>query len=124
MKLVSPEVFIEAAQPVFKEYLQCIGKKGGAAHRRWMACSGAKPEVMSSLWGMIDPDVTMPLGSKPVHMTWALFYLKSYPTEEVLSRCIGGSDEKTCRKWIWLFVDAISFQEYRVVRGMEKFNVY
>ena len=34
-----------------------------------------------------------------------------------LSRCgdIGGVDEKTYRKWLWLFVTAISYLEYPVV---------
>lgn len=70
---------------------------------------------MAELWTMINPEDTMPIGAKPGHMTWAFYFLKRYPSEEVLSANLGGFDEKTTRKWIWLFVEAISYQEHRVV---------
>lgn len=80
-----------------------------------MATFGAKPELMTQLWKMINPEATMPTGAKPLHMLWIFYFFKQYPTEEVLASSLGGYDEMTCRKWIWLFVEAISFQEYCLV---------
>jgi hypothetical protein len=84
-----------------------------------MSCFGAKPAVMAELWTMIDPENTMSNGVKPAHITWAFYYLKQYPTEEVFARNVGGFYEQTCRKWTWLFIEAISYQEYRVVSSLE-----
>lgn len=70
---------------------------------------------MVRLWKMIDPEEYMPNGAEPKHMTWAFYFLKQYATEEVLSVNLGDYDEQTIRKWVWLFVDAISYQESRVV---------
>jgi hypothetical protein len=80
-----------------------------------MACFGAKPNVMAHLWTLIDPERTMPTGVKTEHIIWAFYFLKLYNQEEVNTRNVGGPDEKTFRKWVWLFVEAISYQEYPVV---------
>ena len=114
MKLRLPkEVFLAAAEPIIRRKLKNLDSIVNM--RRWMSCFGAKPAVMAELWTMIDPENTMPNGAKPDHMTWAFYYLMQYPTEEVFALNVGGFDEQTCRKWVWLFVDAISYQEYRVV---------
>ena len=81
-----------------------------------MSCFGACPEVMAKLWTFIDPAETMPNVAEPKHMTWAFYSMKQYPTEEVTAINVGGFDEKTTRKWIWLFIEATSYQEHRVVR--------
>lgn len=107
-----------AAEPIVRRVLNDLDNSS-VNMRRWMSCFGAKPAVMAELWTMIDPENTMPNGVKPAHITWAFYYLKQYPTEEVLARNVGGFDEQTCRKWIWLFIEAISYQEYRVVSSLE-----
>ena len=50
-------------------------------------------------------------GARPEHLLWALLFLKLYELEPVnasLARC----DEKTFRKWSWLFVEAIGDLDY------------
>lgn len=48
-------------------------------------------------------------------MLWALMFLKTYAKESVLSGMAGSVDEKTFRKWVWLFVCAIASLESNVV---------
>lgn len=116
-----PSTFVEAAEPIIRRKVSNIDKT--VMYRRWMSCFGARPEVMVELWKMISPDKTMPHGAEPKHMTWAFYFLKQYSTEEVLSVNLGDIDEQTIRKWVWLFVDAISFQEYRVVSIITNYEV-
>ncbi len=111
--LLSPVCFIEAAQPILN--LKFTRLDGISSHHQWMACFGAKPNVMAHLWTLIDPERTMPTGVKTEHIIWAFYFLKLYTQEEVNTRNVGGPDEKTFRKWVWLFVEAISYQEYPVV---------
>lgn len=41
--------------------------------------------------------------------------MKLYNQEETNSINVGGVDEKSFRKWTWLFIEATSFLEYPVV---------
>lgn len=83
-----------------------------------MACFGVSPFVMADIWNRIDPGSTMPNGADPKHVTWMCYFLKLYNQEEVNSINVGGVDEKTFRKWVWLFIEATSFLEYPVVCGL------
>jgi hypothetical protein len=83
--------------------------------RRWKEMFGVTPEVCSKLWDLCDPYNAMPNAVKPVYLLWALAFLKQYNTESNSASAVGGPDEKTYRKWVWLFVDEISYQEARVV---------
>lgn len=80
-----------------------------------MACFGAKPDVIAELWTRINPEKNMPKGHKPKHILWMLIFLKLYDQEEINSVKVGGVDEKTFRKWTWLFIEATSYLEYPVV---------
>eukprot|EP00804_Cyclotella_cryptica_P009884 CCRYP_014185-RA/>CCRYP_014185-RA protein AED:0.05 eAED:0.05 QI:0/0/0/1/1/1/2/0/295 len=115
-----PDCFVKAAEPIIRKSIIGI-LETDAAYRRWMSCFGARPEVMAKLWTLIDPVDTMPNGAEPKHMTWAFYYMKQYPTEEVTAINVGGFDEKTTQKWIWLFIEAISYQEHKVIVWNERF---
>ena len=63
------------------------------------------------MWIRINPTVSMPRGVKPVHLLWALMFLKLYCSESVLCTLASEGDavdEKTLRKWVWLFLPAIA----------------
>lgn len=83
--------------------------------RKWSSCFGVSSEVCVDVWIRIDPANSMPKGAKTHHLLWALYFLNVYPRETQGSSNIGGVDEKTYRKWVWLFVTAISYLEYPVV---------
>ena len=50
--------------------------------------------------------------AEPKHLLWALLFLKVYASEQVI-RKFTGADEKTSRKWIWLFIGYI--EELKIV---------
>ena len=110
-----PEHFVVAAIPIVK--LRTASLEGATEYRRWMSCFGAEPPVVAELWARINPEETMPPGVKAEHIMWALYFLKVYNAEEVNTQNVEGNPvEKTFRKWVWLFIEAISYQEYPVVR--------
>jgi hypothetical protein len=76
---------------------------------------GTSPKVCALLWQKIDLSL-MPNGAKPCHLLWALMFLKLYCAEPVLATLAGGVHEQTLRKWVWLFVDAISDLQYEVIQ--------
>ena len=109
-----PEHFVLAATPILK--LTTASLDGTTEHRRWMSCFGAEPSVVAELWTRINPEKMMPRGVKAEHIMWALYFLKVYNVEEVNTQNVDGNPvEKTFQKWVWLFVEAISYQEYPVV---------
>jgi len=119
MRLILPEsVFVEAAEPILRRPIKSLD--GLREHRRWMACFGAKPIVMADVWTRIDPERNMPKGAEPRHLTWSFYLMKLYNQEEVNSINVGGVDEKTFRKWSWLFIEATSYLEYPVVRCLDR----
>ena len=114
MKLsIREEVFIEAAQPMLRHRVESL--ESVTAKRRWMACFGARPIVMADVWCRVSPETTMPEGVHPKHLVWMFYFIKLYNQEELNASNVGGVDEKTFRKWVWLFIEATSFLEYPVV---------
>ena len=59
----------------------------------------------------------------PKHLLWALMFLKVYGVEATLSSMAGGVDEKTYRKWVWIFVKAIANLEPELVCKKLKFFI-
>lgn len=75
------------------------------AMRRYKSFFGATPLVCSLIWDRIKHDV--PNGSEPKHLLWSLSFLKQNAVEHY-RRSIFNADEKTIRKWTWLFVQLLS----------------
>ena len=73
------------------------------------------PIVVLELWNMIKSCVVFSGSPEIAHLLWALMFLKMYAKEATTSRLAGGVDEKTYRKWVWLFVSAIADLEGDVV---------
>ena len=119
---IAPKTFAEvgAAKILKCKYVQF----GGEFERRWMAQFGTTPTVCSILWEKIDPPLTMKNvkgggSAKPFHLLWSLMFLKIYATESVTRTTLASmkepTTEKTYRKWVKIFVKAISFLESEVV---------
>ena len=51
-----------------------------------------------------------PRSLRPVHLLWALHFLKCY-SKESINGCKVGCDEKTFRKWAWFCVESIGSLE-------------
>lgn len=75
------------------------------ALRRFQSFFGATPLVCSLIWDKIKHDV--PKGGDPKHLLWSLSFLKQNSVEHY-RRSIFKADEKTIRKWTWLFVQLLA----------------
>ena len=94
------------------ELLGC--KKRGSfksRSRRFKAFFGAEPDVVATIWHELFQSRWLwyagVRGPKPVHLLWALLFLRRYGTEETMS-VIAGVCEKTFRKWAWFYADGIA----------------
>lgn len=84
--------------------------------RRFREMFGCSANVVLQLWNMTISYVDIKGSPEIAHLLWALMFLKIYSKETITSRLVGGVDEKTYRKWVWIFVTAIADLEADVVR--------
>ena len=91
-----------------------------SSHERFRATFGTDAVICAILWTRLDFE-QMPNGYKPLHLLWALMFLKVYAAEPVLA-ALAGVHERTYRKWTWCFVDAISTLQYSVIVWNNRFN--
>lgn len=84
--------------------------------RRFKSFFGVSPVVCALTWDIIKFEA--PSQSAPNHLLWCLYFLKQYPTEHEM-RSLFKADEKTIRKWIWIFLKMLS--NLNVV-GIFKYN--
>ncbi len=85
--------------------MQKTPKSAKVQDRRFRGIFGASPAVCARVWSIIRAEVLR--GGMPVHLLWALLFLKLYNIEHVHSALVG-ADEKTFRKWCWVFVKILS----------------
>ena len=75
------------------------------AENRFRAMFGISNIVCSIIWH----NVQHPHDGQPVHLLYALMLLKMYETEHIY-HALTGVDEKTFRKWAWIYVEIIATQ--------------
>ena len=100
---------------VFKIGREIMGRESTQATMtedcRFQELFGCGPGVALKVWNLIFevfPDESI------IHMMWALMFLKMYGKESAMSS-MAGVDEKTYRKWVWIFVFKIADLEALVV---------
>ena len=110
---VAPNVFAQVGKDIMGRAQE---RPGMVSNRRWRSLFGTSPLVCSILWGHIDPpnNRALPPNAEFKHLMWGLIFLRDYNVEENHS-LLTGVDEKTHRKWQWLFVDEIAMVEYKVI---------
>jgi len=114
---VEPEFFEEIGSEIIRRGKRLrLFKSEKVLRKKYTAFFGTTPFVCSLLWAMLEPCRKMPRGVQPKHLLWALMFLKIYGTEAVNCNLADGVDEKTFRKWAWLFVEGIAALEQGVVR--------
>lgn len=86
-------------------------------YRRLRCHFGVSFKVCADVWERLDPDKNMPTGAAPAHLLWACMFLKLYEPEHALQSRLQ-KDEKTIRKWVWIFVNGISSLSGDVVRSV------
>jgi len=84
--------------------------------RRWSTNFGTSPSICQVIWGLITSNNEEPLpnGANFFHILWTLLFLKLYMSESVLSGLVG-VDEKSYRKWIWIFTPKIAQLKPKIV---------
>lgn len=73
--------------------------------RKFKVYFGVTPEICSIIWQKIKDKV--PVGGEPKHLLWTLHFFKKYSNEHI-RRSFLNADEKTIRKWTWIFVKLLS----------------
>lgn len=99
---MSEDLFISIGQSMF---LHAPLGSALTCERRFRSLFGTSPLICSIVWGILKSEI--PPGGEPRHLLWALLFLKTYGTEHTL-RVMTKVDEKTQRKWVWLFIELIS----------------
>lgn len=86
------------------KYMKHSSKKSEKVGLRRFKCFfGVTPHTCSLIWSLLS----IPLESQPKHLLWSLYFLKQYDAESI-RRTLFHVDEKTIRKWTWIFVTLIS----------------
>lgn len=90
------------------------------SERQFREMFGFSPKTAATAWNKIEEHMEWKGlltydTRKPENLLWALLFLKLYGKEATLSSLVGGVDEKTFGKWVWLYVSALSSLESFVV---------
>lgn len=102
MPIYSPEAFFILAQ---REY-------GVSEDRTFRSLFGVSQDVCCLVWEWCwEHKRRPPRGLNPIHVLWALHFLKSYNTEDE-NATWAHTTRKTFRKWVWIVL--------RLTRKMKK----
>ena len=85
--------------------------------RRIRAWTGCSLRVIAKVWYLLERGRDLPELATKERLLWALYLMKSYPTEEVAAAACGAVDEGTFREWAWFFIEEISYLADEVVSG-------
>jgi hypothetical protein len=116
MPLPAAELVLEFGKLTCQTMRRSFNNSEKIRTRRIVSFFGLKPRVMAKLWELLmEKAGPWPQGSEKKHLLWALHLAKVYSSESVLSTNVGSPDEKTYRKWAWLFLERIASLEFDVV---------
>ena len=96
-----------SAQDFLSLGLQVLGRTvlpcSATNERRYRGAFGASPRISSLIWTMLRH----PIGGELIHLLMAFHFLKCYATETIQA-ALFKVDEKTFRKWQWMYVRLLS----------------
>ena len=79
--------------------------------RRFKAFFGVKPMAVVTVWRLLKKkkwfEKNMSTEPNKEHLLWAMRFMKSYSTEEIHAAEVQ-KNEKTWRKWTWLYLEGIA----------------
>lgn len=84
----------------------CTNSKTSVGHRRFRSVFGVSSRLCAAAWTEISPFLEK--GGEPIHLLYALVFLKHGLTEHVNRIFFDGIDEKTFRKYNHRLVDALA----------------
>lgn len=116
---LTPSLCASLARDVFSKNTGYSNKTNKALDQEiCKSLLGTSYTVCSEIWNLVNPlesDVLQLQKAHPRHLFWALLFLNCYCTIPILTRVVGGVDDKTFREWSWLFVKEIANLKPRVV---------
>ena len=95
-----------------------LGSKGGPhdapiPEREFRARFGVSANVCFKIWELCE-NTFLRQNVHHKHLLWALLFLKTYTTEDILAT-MSGVTRKTFRFWTWLVVEVITKQKNNLV---------
>ena len=82
-----------------------------ARYRRFKQTFGVPPRLVGIVWKDIARKGFLnhlgPKSLRPLHLLWALLFLRCYDKEET-NASRAGCDEKTYRKWVWFYSKCVA----------------
>jgi hypothetical protein len=103
---ITPAEHAKIARDTFKKKNGCKNKTTTRLdHEICQSLIGTSYEICAELWNLINPVLSVSRDAQPKHLLWGLLLMKQCSTEEVNARLVGGADNKTHRKWSWLFIE-------------------
>ena len=75
--------------------------------RAFCSVFGTNWNVVAEVWKLIEKNGANK-SKKPIHLLWALNFLKIYTNEQSLVMMVGGATLKTYRKWVWIVLEEMS----------------
>ena len=78
--------------------------------RLFRSLFGCHPQLCVDIWKLC----AWKQGTTPKHLLWALLFLKTYGTEDVICS-LAGCSRKTFRRWLWPTVKSIADSKRKVV---------
>jgi hypothetical protein len=110
--------FTVIARNIQNQVSCCVGWELKEA-RLFREFFGTSVRVAEILWELVVCDKLRPRGGRPEHLLWALYFMKVYPKQGLSCLVVGMSagtvNPKTHRKWVWVYVKAITKLVYVVV---------
>ena len=113
---ISPSMFLQLGS-------ELKGKKistEAVNKRRFKSWYGIDWKLMNVVWYLLRSIGWMKQlkhrKPNPIHLLWALSFLKGYKKEEDHASDVG-KEAKTFRKWTWFYVEGIAALVPRVVSG-------
>jgi hypothetical protein len=107
-----PEVFLNLGVALMNSNPNLVA---GTIKRRWATNFATSPLVCSIVWDMLKPEEWGENRVELKYLLWTMHFMKTYKKESDICgqvRC----DEKTLRKWVWLFMERIAELAEDVVR--------
>lgn len=85
--------------------------------RNFRALFGCSPEVVLVLWLKLEGEDLLPEEGTMTHLLWTFMHCKQYSKWKTMNQTTG-TDPKTLRKWIKVFLDAVELLESSVVSAI------
>jgi hypothetical protein len=103
--------FMPAAQDIMN-WFPCPEVALSIKTRAFCKTFGTSLHLVEKLWFLLNQEELQPVSSCPEHLLWALHFMKVYPKQASRCAAVGAFsraiNQKTHRKWVWAYIEAIA----------------